>query len=153
MGQEIAPKKWNYDWTKHPDNQIWNAWANRRFAMMRECLTQGNAFQIVSGGKSLEPLVLSNEVCVFAPIDPKGNGLTIGPGDIVFYSIQPGWRYYGHKVWQKVTDGGNFEYFIIGNNKKGKAAWSNGWCSRYMIYGLLVATERGEYKRQTIATT
>ena len=33
------------------------------------------------------------------------------------------------------------------------AAKSNGWCYRYQIYGLLVVTERGEYKRQTIETT
>ena len=51
------------------------------------------------------------------------------------------------------ADSDGFEYFVIGNNKGGKAAKSNGWCYRYQIHGLLVVTERAEYKRQTIETT
>ena len=92
-------------------------------------------------------------MCLRPDRPQKDNGLTIGPGDIVFCHVQPGWRYYCHKVWRKDADSDGFEYFVIGNNKEGKAAKCNGWCYRYQIYGLLVATERGEYKRQTIETT
>ena len=153
IGGVIPPKKWNRDWTKHEDPQVWQVYSNRRFDMMREVLSKGRKVQMVSGGKSLEPLVLAGEGCVFAPIHNTDNGTTIDSGDIVFCHVQPGWRYYCLKVWHKEKDELGFECFVIGNNKRGKEARSNGWCHRYQIYGLLVATSRGAYKRKTVKTT
>ena len=154
-GIKLPPKEWNIDWTKHEDPLVWQVYSNRRFDMMREVLSEGRNAQMVSGGTSLEPLVLRGEVLVFAPVATQDTdtGTVINPGDIVFCHTHPGWRYHCLKVWHKKKDDLRMECFVVGNNKQGAEARSHGWCYRYQIYGLLVSTNRFTCTRTTLSTT
>ena len=114
---------------------------------MQEVLLEGNPIQFKTGGKSLEPLVYSGDVCFIWPIQA---GITkIHAGDIVFCKVQPQQNYYVHLVWSvkkyRTELGNEKTCFLIGNNKKGDAQKYNGWCFREHIFGIVRMTSKGYY--------
>ena len=88
---------------------------------MKEYLLRGDPIQFKTGGKSLEPLVYSGDICFIWPITPAVT--TIRPGDIVFCQVQPRNNYYVHLVWSVdnyITENGTEKAcYLIGNNKQG----------------------------------
>ena len=136
-----CPKGFDVDWTDSKDDAVWRALNKKRNDIVREALLTRNPVQYVSTGNSLKPLICSNDTCFVWPIDEN---ITIRAGDIVFCHVQPGWRYYTHMVWNIYdytdNDGVNRTCYIIGNNKQGDQARSNGWCHRAHIYGIVVKT-------------
>ena len=92
--------------------------------------------QYRSSGWSLWPLVHGNDVCMYEPVlHPE----TIREGDIVFCEVQPGDRFYAHKV-HKIYRANCIRYFDIGNNHDPPRI--NGWCQDHHIYGRLIEVVR-----------
>ena len=116
--------------------------------MMKQELEKGRAVQYRSSGWSLFPKVWSGDCCLFEPV-VNCNNLVLG--DIVFCKVQPGDRYYSHKIldiwWEPVSQQmrayapteeianmDKWRTYTIGNN----AGRQNGFCYDWHIYGRLV---------------
>ena len=97
-------------------------------------LQEGRTVQYKSSGNSLYPHVHSNDVCMFEPVlYPE----TIKLNDIVFCEVQPGNRYFAHKVLDIYRDSGK-RYFTIGNQQ----GFQNGHCEDHHIHGRLIEVFR-----------
>ena len=112
-----------------------------RNVMMKAQLQKGTSVQYRSSGWSLWPTVHTDDCCLFEPVLDPG---LLREGDIVFCQVQPGDRYFAHKIlkieWFKAaasaTPAGHTmtRCFTIGNNR----GHANGWCLDHHIYGRLV---------------
>ena len=108
----------------HPDQEIdWTipkngGWAEEfrlrqhRNNLIKFQLQAGMSVQYRSSGWSLFPQVHSNDLCMFEPVLHPD---TIEVGEIVFCEVQPGNRFYAHKV-RKIYFHNSIRYFDIGNN-------------------------------------
>ena len=61
-GSHIAPPEFEHDWTDTDDLDIWRFLTNKRYDIMREALLKGFPVQFKSSGRSLEPLVWSDDI-------------------------------------------------------------------------------------------
>ena len=68
-----------------------------RNRMKEEKLKRGCTAAYRSSGRSLEPTIKSNELCLFAP----ARAGFVEKGDIVFCKVQPSNQYFAHKVLAK----------------------------------------------------
>ena len=142
-----ATDEYGEDWSYHPNAELWQFLTNKRYEMMQETLLQGHPIQFKTGGRSLEPLVYSGDICFIWPLQP---GITqIKPGDIVFCQVQPRQTYYVHLVWSvsnyRTKTGTERTCYLIGNNKQGEGKKYNGYCYREHIYGIVRMTSKGVY--------
>ena len=81
---------------------------DQRNMMIRESLDAGRSVFYTSSGKSMWPLVQSNDACLFHPIQAvtaedgvhaiQKEASEICVGDIVFCKVQPSQQYYAHIV-------------------------------------------------------
>ena len=90
--------------------------------------------QYRSSGWSLYPRMSSGDVCMYEPVLHPD---TIEVDDIVFCEVQPGNRYFAHKVLE-IYRHGDKRYFTIGNQK----AFQNGYCEDHNIHGRLIQVFR-----------
>ena len=122
---------------------------DQRNMMIRESLDAGRSVFYTSSGKSMWPLVQSNDACLFHPIQAvtaedgvhaiQKEASEICVGDIVFCKVQPSQQYYAHIVLSVEEHLG--PKYWIGNIERNK----NGWCLRQHIFGILVdVQERGD---------
>ena len=98
----------------------------------------------------MDPLVYEHDNCFLCPI--RANDRTIKVGDIVSCEVQPDGRYFCHLVWSReeytLWNGVKKTAYIIGNNKPGDKAKSNGWCFREDLYGVVYKVQGRDYKPQ-----
>ena len=66
-----APYGYDEDWSYHPNGELWQFLTNKRYEAMQEILHEGNPIQFKTGGKSLEPLIYSGDVCFIWPIQAE----------------------------------------------------------------------------------
>jgi len=102
-------------------------------------LREGRRVVFRSSGISLEPRVWNNDICTFFPVTSEKE---VQVDDIVFCSVQPHDRIFGHivkhKWWQSTPSAESVhgqEYVYIISNIRG---WENGWCNTKHIFGKLV---------------
>ena len=88
---------------------------DQRNMMIRESLDAGRSVFYTSSGKSMWPLVQSNDACLFHPIQAvtaedgvhaiQKKASEIGVGDIVFCQVQPSQQYYAHSPLRRGAPG------------------------------------------------
>ena len=104
----------------------------QRNRVIEKKLRRGQTVAYRSSGRSLEPEINNNDLCVFLPV--KAHQL-VETGDIVFCRVQESNQYYAHKVLSKRWSRTREKWvYIIGN----KAGHSNGWCYQEHIFGVCV---------------
>ena len=104
--------------------------------MIKEQLVLGKSVQYQSSGWSLYPQIHSMDTCIYEAMcgDERLNQLPVHVDDVVFCEVQPGNRFYAHKVTRIEPPGPYTEKtYWIGNNK----GLENGWCYMSHIYGKL----------------
>ena len=83
-------------------------------------------------------MISSNDCCTYRPVTQAHE---VEVDDIVFCQVQPGGRFFAHKVARKYSandkHGDKKVVFEISNNK-GRV---NGWCYMEHIYGKCVLVE------------
>ena len=137
---QIVPNSYlDIDWTVHPD---WEEEKRRRTHCDNLRIAElGSGRQVVcrSSGNSLYPRVRNNDICTFVPVTSEKE---VQVDDIVFCSVQPHDRIFGHivkhKWWQSTPSAESVhgqEYVYIISNIRG---WENGWCNTKHIFGKLV---------------
>ena len=122
---------------------------DQRNMMIREALDAGRSVFYTSSGKSMWPLVQSNDACLFHPIQAvtaedgvhaiQKEASEICVGDIVFCKVQRSQQYYAHIVLY--IDPCYYESeprYWIGNIE----LRYNGWCRRKHIFGILVDVQQ-----------
>ena len=159
-GPHEAAPPFHEDWTIVPgsksDPEKWERELRLRDArnrLIRESLIEGRSVFYRSSGKSMWPLVQSDDACTFHPIQAvtakdgihtiEKEASDIGVGDIVFCQVQPRQHHYAHIVLS-VEDHHQEPKYWIGNIQKRV----NGWCFREHIYGILVEVQvelKGRY--------
>ena len=97
-------------------------WADQHI----EDLIAGHTVQFRPHGRSMEPRILSGQLCTVEPVDAS----TLSVGDVVLCTV--GCAQYVHIV--KAIDQNRFQ---IGNNKGG----INGWIGPDTVHGKLVRVE------------
>ena len=139
---------WRDDWTRDDDKEEELKLRDARHRMMRQYLVDGCYVRYKSTGDSMWPLVQSNDLCTFHPVqavtarrDVHKEASEIGVGDIVFCQVQRnrgGQQFYAHIVLSIEHD---YHYkepkYWIGNIEQR----FNGWCYREHIYGILVQVQ------------
>ena len=170
---EAAPS-FHEDWTIVPGSRFDpEAWEKElrlrdvRNKMIREQLAEGRAVCYQSTGKSMWPLVQSEDACTFHPIQAvtAGDGMhgiqkeasELSVGDIVFCRVQESQQYYAHIILVKDEWGPRGGYrnepkYWIGNIK-GRI---NGWCHREHIFGVLVSVQKfrsNQYHKRPLPRT
>ena len=99
------------------------SWATEHVKKLKE----GETVQFRPTGKSMEPKVMSGQLCTVKPLGDH----VVAKGDIVLCKVKK--NIYLHQV-KRVDAGGLYQ---IGNNKGG----TNGTIGRHAIFGLLVKVE------------
>ena len=125
---------YDYDWTLVPNRDREHRLREIRNRMIQDSLMEGLTVAYRSSGWSLYPLIHSNDLCYFEPVYAQD----VRVGDIVFCQVEPGGRFYAHRVLAKRWDwdaryNWNDYCFWIGN-MKGRC---NGWCFSDQVYGRL----------------
>ena len=132
-------KDWDYDPTLELDpndhmKELDNRW--RRNEKIKLKLIGGDAVSFRSSGKSLSPLILSNDLCTYEPVVALDQ---VKVTDVVFCQIPPKMQFHAHLVYRKEWSDQWGEFaFEIGNIK----GWINGWCTLRNVYGKLVGVVR-----------
>jgi hypothetical protein len=121
------------DWTvHHGDTAREEADREIRNGMIKNLLTAGTSVQYRSTGNSLAPVVYSGDVTMWEPVTDHSELVV---GEIVWCSVQPGNRYYGHAI-HTIGDWYGKPFWEIGNLKEPPNI--NGWCYAEHIYGVLM---------------
>ena len=133
---EVHPAQ-DVDWTRTGD---WSEEQERRMLrniLIKEQLLGGRTVQYCSSGNSLKPDVWSGDCCLFEPVESESD---LEKGDIVFCQVQPGDKFYAHKILKvesvKAAGSARGRYrkkYTIGKNK----GHTNGYCYIDHIYGRL----------------
>ena len=133
-GSHSVPPQFDFDWTLHKVKKLELQRREQRDQLVKEALQSGKTVKFRSSGNSLDPWVLSNDSCTYAPVtDPKELRLH----DVVFCQVQPCNRFYGHIIKQIVEHRGRPRFHI--SNLRGRV---NGTCEMEHIYGKLIHVER-----------
>ena len=137
-------RTWTDDWTLVDDREEELRLRDSRHRMMRQYLLDGCYVRYKSSGNSMWPLVQSDDLCTFHPVQAvKGQkeASEIGVGDIVFCQVQRergSQLFYAHFVLSIEHDYHAQEpKYWIGNIEQRV----NGWCFREHIYGILVQVQ------------
>ena len=132
---------WKDDWTRVGDRDEEMRLRDSRHRMMRQFFIDGCYVRYKSSGNSMWPLVHSNDLCTFHPVQAVTavkEASEIGVGDIVFCCVQRSQHFYAHIVLEIQHDVHAQEpKYWIGNIEQKK----NGWCFREHIYGILVQVQ------------
>ena len=132
-GNSVPPEV-DFDWTLDKDKTTELRKRGHRNRLVKEALQSGKTVAFRSSGNSLDPWVLSNDCCTYAPVtDPK----ELRQHDVVFCEVQPGNRFYAHIIKQIVELRRGPRFYI--SNLQGRL---NGYCEMKHIYGKLIHVQR-----------
>ena len=143
---EVTPEL-DVDWTLCPHDWLLELRLREvRNRIIKEELLKHKPITFRSSGWSLYPRVHSGDQCTFHPVTHPSE---VAENGIVFCEVQPGDRFYGHRVNTKewrcgpppphigLGDGAGY-YFVI-STMHGR---DNGWCAWRHIYGKLTEVRR-----------
>ena len=143
---EVTPEL-DVDWTLCPHDWLLELRLREvRNRLIKEELLKHKPVIYRSSGGPLYPRVSSGDQCTFHPVTHASE---VAENDIVCCEVQPGDRFYCHRVKTKewrcgpppphigLGDGAGY-YFVISNMH----GWENGWCAWRHIYGKLADVRR-----------
>jgi hypothetical protein len=115
------------------EKKNWGAsWADEHIAALK----RGETVSFRPHGRSMEPRIMSGQLCTVEPVDP----LTLGTDDVVLCRVgRKQYLHIVHAIQPIVVTAGVRHFrsstpFMIGNNKGGL----NGWIGPEDVYGRLV---------------
>ena len=129
QAHEVHPSQ-VVDWTLHRDSSEELRLRKVRDHMIKDLLVSKRSVQFRSTGDSLAPRVRSGDVTMWEPVTDHS---VLKVRDVVFCSVQPGDRFYGHMI-HNIGDWHGTKYWDIGNI----SGRINGWCFAEHIFGVLV---------------
>ena len=138
---QLTRPELDVDWTLAPGN--WDLELQRRekrSQMIKDQLVAGKNVMYRSSGRSLEPLIYSNDCTTYQPVASADE---VKVGDIVFCQVFPSQFFYAHLVKEKWEHEAIW-YFRISNYKTYAQGYgpTNGWTDIDHIYGKLIEVWR-----------
>ena len=138
---ELTRPELDVDWTLAEGN--WDLELQRREQrnkMIKDQLRAGKNVMYRSSGRSLEPLIYSNDCTTWQPVASADE---VKVGDIVFCQVFPSRSFYGHLVFDKWKHEAIW-YFRISNHQTFAQGYgpTNGWTDIDHIYGKLIEVWR-----------